>query len=130
MSVDGYAGDVARARIEQSERDPSAVVRKRFRAWAKEQARAILSDDLIREFDDQPIGQHSDARERLMTWLRMADLAERDIIIALDDGSYAIGRVPGSRGGATRIVDEFRAPTLLDAEREVFRRRIAALRAQ
>lgn len=129
MSLDRAAGDATPAQLDASERDPSADVRRQFRVWALDQARSMVSDDLIAEFNERPIGQHSDGLERLLTWLRMVALLERDVLIVLEDGSYAIGRIPANRGGVTRVVDEFRSYSHLDAEREVFRRRIAALQS-
>lgn len=107
--------------------DPSDIVRERFRTWAEDQAR-LLSDDLIREYDDQPICQHTDKLERLLTWLRTAPLEDREILVALEDGSFVLGQLPGHRGGATRIVEGTRSLTRMDAERLVFHRRVAALR--
>lgn len=129
MTVVG-GGRTSRSLNHPARADPSEIVRNRFRTWAEDQARARLSDDLIREYDDQPIGQHTDGLERLLVWMRTAPLTEREIIVALEDGSFILGRLPGHRGGVTRIVEGTRVPTRVDAERLVFHRRVKALRTR
>jgi branched-chain amino acid transport system permease protein len=110
--------------------DATAVVRNRFRRWVDDQARALVADDLIREYVDQPVGQHSDVLERLLIWLRTAPLADREVIVVVQDGSFVLGRLPERRGGAMKIVDGTRTSTRADAERLVFLRRVAALRTE
>lgn len=50
--------------------DRQLIVYERFTAELKRQLRALISEDLIDEHRRQPLGQHSDALERVLNFFR------------------------------------------------------------
>lgn len=114
-------------RARHPEVDRASVARDRFWAGAKARARNLVSPELIEEHRQRPIGQHGDRLARLLTHLRTIPGIARLMILALPDGSYALGGVDGQRGCAPVTLDERRFSTIDEAEHAVFLLRLAAL---
>ncbi len=75
----------------------------------------------------QPAPLHSPALKRLIDKLRMVPQAGKHTIVELEPWQkYAIGRLPGRRGGVVEITDET-YPTREAAEHAIFLKRLRDL---
>lgn len=78
----------------------------------------------VAEFLACPIGYHSPGLQRLLDHMRGGPLAGKYVLIVIDPyRKWALGRLPGVRGGAVETVAGVFYTDRLDAERDVFRRR-------
>jgi branched-chain amino acid transport system permease protein len=92
---------------------------------------ATLSDTLIDEHRQRPLGQHSDALERLLNYFRRGGLAGKIGILQADPSQpgYQLVRFAGVRGGTAEILPGNIIPTLDEAYHAAFLLRIADLKA-
>ncbi len=110
--------------------DKALEVYARFEARLRTKLRALISDELIAEHKAKPLGQHSDALERVLNYFRRAPVAGKYVIIAVrPHQEYAIGVLTGVRGLTPRILDEQRFNSEEEAEHGVFRQRVRDLMA-
>lgn len=92
--------------------------------------RALVSDALIEEHRNKPLGQHSDALDRLLNYFRRGGMAGKLGILREGTAAapcYRIVRFSGARGVASQVETEQRYAALADAYHAVFLRRCAAL---
>ncbi|WP_416908467.1 MAG: hypothetical protein ACMVO5_02265 [Polymorphobacter sp.] len=92
---------------------------------------ASITDDLIAEHRRKPLGQHSDALERLLNYFRRGGLANKIGILRVSgqDGPYRLIRFAGARGQMSQIIDGPQAMSLAEAYHAAFLQRIEDLRA-
>jgi hypothetical protein len=110
--------------------DRQLQVYEHFDAKQRERIRALLSDDLIEEHAQQPLGQHSDALERVLAYFRRQPLPGKYIVVATRPWEeYRIAQLSGVRGEPARLVDDETFPSEEVALHGVFLRRVNALRA-
>lgn len=110
-----------------AELDRAAAARDRFWASATARARELISPELIEEHRRRPIGQHGDRLARLLTHLRTIPGIAHLVILALPDGSFALGGLDRERGRSPAPVNERRFATIDEAEHAVFTLRLKAL---
>lgn len=73
----------------------------------REHVKSLVTDELIEEHRRRPLGQHSDALERVLHYFRRAPLAGKYVIVATKPfQEYCIGVHPGVRGQPVRLLDE------------------------
>lgn len=83
------------------------------------------------EFMAEPIGYHSPGLQRVLNRMRGADWAFKYVLIVQErHGRWLLGKMPRARGSAIEIVDDVTYTNLLEAERDIFRRRWEDLTGQ
>ena len=93
----------------------------------------IDAEDLpfAREFLAAPIGYHSPGLQRVLNRMRGADWAFKYVLVVEDRYSrWRLGKMPLRRGSPIEIVDGVVYTDLLEAERDIFRRRWKDLTGQ
>ena len=113
-----------------------AVVDRQLQVYAdwdakqRERIKALITDELIAEHAARPLGQHSDALERVLAYFRRQPQEGKYIIVAVRPWEeYRIGALTGVRGQAARILDDSESyPTEEAAMHGVFLRRVRDLR--
>ena len=94
-------------------------------------ARYQISDSDIpfaKEFLEDPIGYHSPGLQRVLNRMRGADWTFKYVLIV--DERYRrwkLGKMPAHRGAKIEIVEGVEYVDLIEAERDIFRRRWADL---
>lgn len=84
-----------------------------------------------REFLAAPIGYHSPGLQRVLNRMRGADWAFKYVLVVEERHSrWRLGKLPRKRGSAVEIVEGIVFTNLLDAERDIFRRRWRDLTGQ
>jgi branched-chain amino acid transport system permease protein len=95
----------------------------------RERIKALITDELIAEHAARPLGQHSDALERVLAYFRRQPQAGKYIIVATKPWEeYRIGVLSGRRGVPARILDDETFATEVEAMHGVFLRRVRDLR--
>src|SRR3954463_10471092 len=104
-----------------------------FEDWdrkVRERIRALVTDELIEEHARKPLGQHSDALERVLAYFRRQPIAGKYVIIATEPWhEYRIGVMSGRRGELPQLLEDETFSTEEEAMHGVFLRRIRDLRA-
>ena len=91
--------------------------------------RALITDELIAEHARSPLGQHSDALERVLAYFRRQPQAGKQVVVATKPWEeYRIAALTGVRGEPATIVDDEVFPTEEAAMHGVFLRRVQGLR--
>jgi branched-chain amino acid transport system permease protein len=98
-------------------------------AKQRERIKALITDDLIEEHRAKPLGQHSDALERVLNYFRRQPVQGKYIIVATTPWQeYRIGVLSGVRGRTAEILDGEAFATEEEAMHGVFLRRVRDLR--
>jgi branched-chain amino acid transport system permease protein len=98
-------------------------------ARQRERIRGLITVDLIEEHRAQPIGQHSDALERVLQYFRRQPTDGKYVVVMTRPWSeYKIGVWPGKRGESVKIIEDETYPSETTALHAVFLRRISDLR--
>lgn len=92
---------------------------------------ANITDDIIAEHKAKPLGQHSDALERLLNYFRRGGLASKIGILKLEGGEqgFKLVRFAGMRGSMSQVIDGPVLTTLHEAYHAAFLQRIEDLHA-
>lgn len=88
-----------------------------------------IDEELIAEHEDNPIGQHSDDLQRVLTYFRRRGLEGKYVIVETErNETWCLGRLSGERGVGPEVLrdEEFDSPEA--AEHAIFRRRVETLR--
>ena len=100
--------------------------------WDAKQRRRIvelITDELIEEHRAKPLGQRSDALERVLNYFRRQPQPGKYVIVATDPWrEYRIGVLSGVRGQTAEILDDESFATEEEAMHGVFLRRVRDLR--
>lgn len=109
-------------------RDKDEIFARRFDKMQRDFLKRLVSDDVIEEHKQQPLGQHSEALERLLLYFRHQSQRDKYAIEVVEPfKAYRIVALSGARGVAPRDVEE----TLYDSEKSayhgVFLRRVQDL---
>lgn len=84
-----------------------------------------------REFLDAPIGYHSPGLQRVLNRMRGADWSFKYVLVVEERHSrWRLAKLPRKRGSPVEIVEDVVFTNLLDAERDIFRRRWKDLTGQ
>lgn len=96
---------------------------------AREEILPRIDEDLIAEHEDQPIGQHSDDLERVLTYFRRQPVADKYALIETEkDDTWQIGKTTGERGEPPELVDNETFDSQEAAEHALFLKRVEDLR--
>jgi hypothetical protein len=102
-----------------------------YEDWDRKQRRrigALITDELIAEHARGPLGQHSDALERVLAYFRRQPQSGKYIVVATKPWEeYRIAVLSGVRGQPARLVDDETFPTEEAAMHGVFLRRVREL---
>ncbi|WP_011578711.1 MULTISPECIES: hypothetical protein [Chelativorans] len=93
----------------------------------------LSANDLqfAREFLASPIGYHSPGLQRVLNRMRGADWAFKYVLVVeRRHARWRLGRMPLKRGSAIEMVEDVVYTDLLEAERDIFRRRWKDLTAR
>ena len=98
---------------------------KRFDKMQRDFLKGLISKEIIEEHRRQPLGQHSEALERLLLYFRRAKLEDKYALHSAGArGPYKIIAFSGQRGVSPRLVDDREFTSLDEAYHSVFMRRI------
>jgi branched-chain amino acid transport system permease protein len=105
--------------------DKDALYRRRFDKMQRDYLKTLVCDEVIEEHRKKPLGQHSEALERLLLYFRRVPQVDK-YAIRRDAGSsrYKIVAFSGTRGTSPRVVEDKEYATTEEAYHGVFRRRV------
>jgi branched-chain amino acid transport system permease protein len=87
--------------------------------------KTLVTDELIEEHRLKPLGQHSDALERLLNYFRRGPVPDKYAVMAIKPfEAYRVVALAGRRGVPPRLVEDRMYATLEEAYHAVFLRRI------
>ncbi|MEE3287888.1 MAG: branched-chain amino acid ABC transporter permease [Pseudomonadota bacterium] len=102
-----------------------------FRRYDKNQRdflKTLVTDEVIEEFKKKPLGQHSEALERLLTYFRRQPMVDKYAIQCVEPfKAYQIVALSGLPGVAPRLVEDEVYTSREDAYVGVFTRRVQDL---
>ena len=105
--------------------DKQYIYYRRFDKRWRDQLKLLVTDELIEEHRRKPLGQHSDALQRLLNYFRAGPLADKYAIYEEQPfKAYKVVALTGVRGMPPRTVDDKVHGTLDEAYHAVFLRRI------
>ena len=108
--------------------DKDALYFRRFDKMHREYLKTLVSDEVIAEFNAKPLGQHSEALERLLNYFRRAPQVDKYAIMVVEPfEAYKVVAMSGHRGVAPRLVEDKTYSSIEDAHRAVFMRRVQDL---
>ena len=86
--------------------DKQTIYVRRFQATLRDELKRLISDELIEEHRTTEGKRRSDALERVLTYFRSADIADKYAVLAVKPfAEYRIVALSGRRGVPPRIVD-------------------------
>lgn len=101
---------------------------KRFDKMQRDYLKTLVTDEVIEEFKSKPLGQHSEALERLLNYFRRQPQNDKYAVMMVEPfKAYRIVALSGHRGVAPRLVEDTIYPSVEDAYRGVFLRRVQDL---
>lgn len=105
--------------------DKDLLYYRRFDKMQRDYLKTLVCDEVIEEHRHKPLGQHSEALERLLLYFRRVPqndkyAIQRDPITK----RYKIVAFSGMRGTSPRLVEEREYETVEEAYHGVFRRRV------
>jgi branched-chain amino acid transport system permease protein len=110
--------------------DKQTLVYERWDAELRERVRALITDELIEEHRVKPLGQHSDALERVLHYFRRQPAAGKYIGVMIEPWrEYRIGVLPGAGGVPLEILTDDVFSTEEQVLHAIFVRRVNDLRA-
>ena len=87
--------------------------------------KGLITPEIIEEHRRQPLGQHSEALERVLLYFRRAKMEDKYALHCTGPtGPYNIIAFSGVRGVSPRLVDEREYGKLDEAYHAVFMRRV------
>jgi branched-chain amino acid transport system permease protein len=111
--------------------DKGVLAEARFQRDYRPMLRSLVTDELVAEHQQQPVGQHSPELERLLNYFRKGELAEKYAVMTIVPfEQYRVVALSGRRGTPPREVDDHVYATLDEAYHAVFLRRLQDLREE
>ena len=108
--------------------DRDLIVYKRFDERIRRFLRPLVTEDLIAEHKAKPVGQHSDALERVLNYLRRSPQAGKYVLICTKPfAEWRLGILAGVRGEPVIVLNDVSFSSEAEAEHAVFLRRIDEL---
>lgn len=96
---------------------------------AEEEILPRLTKEVIEEHDRNPIGQHSDDLQRVLNYFRRQPVEGKYIVVEVERNErWCVGVVTEARGAIELTDESYDTPK--DAERAVFRKRVAEFREE
>lgn len=109
-------------------RDKDYIFFRRFDKLQRDFLKRLVSDEVIEEHRRQPLGQHSEALERLLLYFRHQAQRDKYAIMTIEPfRAYRIVALSGERGVAPRNVEEQVYDSEAAAYHGVFMRRVQDL---
>ena len=105
--------------------DKQYIYYRRFDKKWRNYLKTLVTDEIIEEHRRKPLGQHSDALQRLLNYFRCGPLPDKYAIFEVKSfKEYKVVALTGVRGMPPRVVDDKVYPSLKEAYHAVFLRRI------
>jgi branched-chain amino acid transport system permease protein len=105
--------------------DKQYIYYRRFDKKWREYLKTLVTDEIIEEHRRQPLGQHSDALQRLLNYFRRGPLPDKYAILEVKPlTEYKVVALTGVRGMPPRLVDDKLYKSLNEAYHAVFLRRV------
>ena len=109
-------------------RDKDELAFRRYDKNQRDFLKTLVSDEVIEEFKNKPLGQHSEALERLLTYFRRQPMVDKYAIKCVEPfKAYQIVALSGISGVPPRLVEDKIYSSREDAWVGVFTRRIQDL---
>lgn len=109
-------------------RDKDQIYWRRYDKMQRDYLKKLVSPEVIEEHARSPLGQHSEALERLLLYFRRAPMSDKYAIITVEAfKAYRIVALSGQRGVAPRLVEEKTYASPEAAYHGVFMRRVQDL---
>ncbi len=108
--------------------DKDKIFYRRFDKMQRDFLKRVISDAVIEEHRTRPLGQHSEALERLLIYFRRQGQVDKYAILVLQEfAAYRIVALSGHRGTAPRVVEDRTYPSADEAYHALFLRRVQDL---
>ncbi|MGR8918397.1 MAG: branched-chain amino acid ABC transporter permease [Gammaproteobacteria bacterium] len=108
--------------------DKDYVYFRRFDKMQRDFLKTLVTDAVVEEHRRQPLGQHSEALERLLLYFRRQPQRDKYAIQVVEPfRAYRVVALSGQRGVAPREVEEKTYPSEAEAYHAVFLRRVQDL---
>jgi branched-chain amino acid transport system permease protein len=108
--------------------DKDHVYFRRFDKLQREYLKTLITPQVIEEFKNKPLGQHSEALERVLNYFRRQPQNDKYAVMVIEQfKAYRIVALSGQRGVAPRLVEDKIYPSIVEAYHGVFLRRIQDL---
>jgi branched-chain amino acid transport system permease protein len=108
--------------------DKDQIYFRRFDKMQRDFLKRLVSDAVIEEHKSRPLGQHSEALERLLIYFRRQGQVDKYAIMVLEEfKAYRIVALSGHRGTAPRVVEDRNYATPDEAYHALFLRRVQDL---
>jgi branched-chain amino acid transport system permease protein len=108
--------------------DKDQIFFRRFDKMQRDFLKRLVTDAVIEEHRTRPLGQHSEALERLLIYFRRQVQVDKYAIMVLEEfKAYRIVALSGHRGTAPRVVEDRSYATPDEAYHALFLRRVQDL---
>lgn len=108
--------------------DKDLVYWRRYDKMQREYLKSLVTPEVVEEHRRCPLGQHSEALERLLIYFRRQPQVDKYAITVMEPfKAYRIVALSGHRGVAPRLVEDKIYPTQEEAYHGVFLRRVQDL---
>ncbi len=105
--------------------DKDELYHRRFDKMQRDYLKGLVCDEIIEEHRRKPLGQHSEALERLLLYFRRAPQVDKYAIHRVKfGGPHKIVAFSGNRGTSPRVVEDREYATVEEAYHGVFMRRV------
>ena len=106
--------------------DKQEIYYRRFQKRLRDHLKTLITDDLIAEHQQSPLGKHSDALNRVLNYFRRGEMADKYAIMRQPEGfnKYKIVAFSGERGAPPRLVDDKLYEDINEAYHAVFLLRV------
>lgn len=108
--------------------DKEEIYKRRFDKMQREFLKTLVCDDVINEHKNKPLGQHSEALERILYYFRRAGMVDKYVVKCEEPFTkYKIMALSGVRGRSPRLVEDKIYYTVEAAYHALFLRRVQDL---
>lgn len=108
--------------------DKDQIFMRRFDKMQRDYLKTLVSEEVIEEHKRSPLGQHSEALERLLNYFRRQPQSDKYALVAIEPfKAYRIIAMSGQRGVPPRVVEDKIYTSETEAYHAVFVRRVQDL---
>lgn len=105
--------------------DKDELFRRRYDKMQRDYLKTLVCEEVLEEHRKKPLGQHSEALERLLLYFRRVPQVDKYAIKRdAHTGRFKIVAFSGTRGASPRVVEDKDYETVEEAYHGVFRRRV------
>lgn len=105
--------------------DKDAIYFRRYDKIQRDYLKTLITPEIIAEHKAKPLGQHSEALERVLLYFRRAKMDDKYALHRIGpDGPFRIIAFSGVRGVSPRVVEDKKYPTEEAGYHGVFMRRV------